>query len=282
MERNQYQNRNEYGQDLFQEYLDELPDPQIEISPMAERDVEKYQEQTEKKQKNQFRIKTLLMTCAAALIVNILGTPIWRRATYNPPAVKYNYPVEVIEYGPGDGVLDNDLKEQEVLIDGDYYHFPFKVSDLLDKGWEIDDDVDEVQYSEYVRLVRGDETLHVVSLISPDGTPCAPEDALVTGFIVYDSDTTDLVLPGGITCASTERDIIQAMRDSGLSWKYEESEYEGTVYSRHYTYYAPVEGDSFTYYIVEFTADQNGKIESIDIWLVDFTYPSGLDDAVNN
>lgn len=286
MKQSQYQSSGNNRNDLFEEYLDELPEQDIQVTRKVERDIERYQENKERERQKKFRIRTFAIAAAAALIINL---PRMFAADHSRDRDYLDdFPddtVEVIHYDEGDGVLDSDLKEPEILIDGEYYHFPFPVSELLDRGWEFDEEDEDVQVSrfgEFVTLVRGDERLHVVSLISPDGTPVDKEDALVTGFIFYGDDSTEVTLPDDITAGSTEEELIQAMRDSGLTWSLEEYEYDENTAFRHYTYYAPVEDEHFTYYIVEVTVYPDGTVQNADLWLVDFTYPTGIDEATNS
>ena len=92
-----------------------------------------------------------------------------------------------------------------------------------------------------------------------------------------------MVLPGGIKPGvTTEEELVQQMRDSGLSWSYDEYEYEGEVTFKYYKCYVPVEDDHFKYYIIEFSVYKDGVVQDADLWLVDFEYPSGLEDAVNS
>lgn len=287
MKQSQYQNDYEYDQrDPFMEYVDSLPDPEITVTRKVERDIKAFEEQKEQERQKKFRIRTFAIAAAVALLINLPRVLI---ADRNERDYSYRYPdevVEVIDYDYGDGLLDDDLKEPEVLIDGEYHHFPFPVSDLIDEGWEVareDRDTEVGPYEDFITLVNGDEELHVVSVISPDGTTVDPEDALITGFVTYASDETDVVLPGGIKPGvTTEEELVQQMRDSGLSWSYDEYEYEGEVTFKYYKCYVPVEDDHFRYYIIEFSVYKDGVVQDADLWLVDFEYPSGLEDAVNS
>ena len=289
MKQQQYQdefNKN----DPFMEYVDSLPDPQIEVSEQFEQDVRNYEVRKEEdKKKTRFRVVTFVIAAVAALAVNFLlksipaPEPDVQQNTY--PIWHENHPERIVECEPGDGVLNSDLNVPEIMIDGNYYHLPFRVSELLDNGWEIDPFYADQQadyYTNYISLTKGDEKLRTVAVISADGDPVSMDQAVVTGLDVYGWDEGEVRLPGGISAGiTTEDELIQAMRDSGLSWSYKEFGQDGAASLKYYKYFAPAENEAFTYYTVEFCVNRDGKVISLDIFLVDYNHPLGIEDAVN-
>lgn len=235
MSRGQYQQEKQQNSDLFEEYLNDLPEEEMNVSSRVEEDVQQFvSERKQKKQKRTLFICGIIISFCLALGINLYRSsavpkePEKDVTVFNPvytaPVLTtgsdYNNMVIDAHSSQGDeSVMGTDLQVPEMMIRDQYYRLPVPMSSFLNNGWQISQQIIENQgEDDYCRahytLIYGDssDTLEVDAVVKPSAEH-VPEFIIVTGI----SDSGGLIeLPQGIQSGMTEDKLLNILNDSGI------------------------------------------------------------------
>ncbi len=278
MSRGQYQQENQQNNDLFEEYLNDLPDDEVKISSQVEQDIQ--QIVTEKNQKTQNRVRNvgiIITGLCLALGLNLyLGSIVKKEPDVPVPSPIEKPQINVPTTAPislfngmvidahssqnSDGVLGTDPRVPEMMIKNDYYHLPVPLTQFMLNGWKVGQQVIESQtqdglYRIHYTLTYLDNstTLEVDAVKSADDN--APSFIIVTGI----RDTSGLVeLPQGIRGGMSEDELMQILNDSGII----STTTEGGSAEKTMTVNNAVDMFSFQSYNIDFDLN-NGTISTI-------------------
>ena len=138
----------------------------------------------------------------------------------NTSNTKSSYIANEEEIAAAVEILGEDLSVMEVSIDGDIYSFPMNVQFLLDKGWtfpeEILSQVDPYPaYTETVGVIMtridGEQEKELSIVLMNEGAEKIPvSEAMVTTYSADRYQKHKMILPGGITWASSIEDVKTA------------------------------------------------------------------------
>ena len=267
MENKQYEHDSLNQKDLFQEYIDSLPEEEEEkaeeterkssgLSKQVEEDLRDYQRRGYDSQRsqpssssrswsrrasadNRRRVGVALIAAGSAImVVGLTATMIARNSyTYTEP-VYYEEPY-VEEYeDPWEAAyqqMSGSLSNPEAVVEGHYVSLPVKVSDFMQEDWKIRSGAFSGSYetigSEPVALrVETDYGYSIaeISVVSPTGEEVPLNDAIVTG-ISFDSTDAWVELNGGISIGSNSWIIEDALNTDGTEWT-KKGGSEGTRY----------------------------------------------------
>lgn len=236
MSRGQYQQENQQNNDLFEEYLNDLPDKEMKVSTQVEQDVQ--QIVSEKKQKKQHRAVyisgTVIALCLALGLNLYLGsvvkkepdpptsvpvfTPDYKNPTLAPISDYNRMVIDAHSNQNSEGVLGTDLRVPEMTVKGDYYHLPVPLSRFLQNGWRIGQQVIESQTDDGYYRIHYTLT-YLNSSTTLEVTAVKPVSTDVVSFVIVTSikDTGGFVeLPQGIHGGMTEEDLMNLLSDSGI------------------------------------------------------------------
>ena len=236
MSREQYQQENRQNNDLFEEYLDDLPDEEMNVSSRVEEDVQQYvSERNQKKQKQSLFICGAVISFCLAVMINLFrSSAILKKEpepdvqiftpVYTAPVLTtgsdYNNMVTDAHSSQSDvNVLGTDLQVPEMMIRDQYYRLPVPMSTFLKNGWQISWQIIEDQGQEdfcraHYTLTHtdGSGTLEVDAVVKPSAEN-VPEFIIVTGI----SDSGGLIeLPQGIQSGMTEDELLDILNGSGI------------------------------------------------------------------
>lgn len=236
MSRGQYQQENQQNNDLFEEYLNDLPDEEMKVSSRVEQDVQ--QIVSEKKQKKQHRAVyisgTVIAVCLALGLNLYLGsiarqepaepdpvpvfTPDYKNPTLTPTSDYNRMVIDAHSNQNSEGVLGTDLPVPEMMVKDDYYRLPVPLSRFLLNGWRIGQQVIENQTEDgfyrihYTLTYLDNSTTLEVTAVKPVSSD-VPSFVIVTGI----KDTGGLVeLPQSIRSGMSEDDLLNLLNDSGI------------------------------------------------------------------
>ncbi len=249
MENKQYDYENLNQKDMFQDYIDSLPDEEegkeetgqeySGLSEQVEKDLLDYKRRgydklnkTSSSRSRRSRRRTrspalaaLLITAGAALIITGTAVTVFSntRDYYEP-----DYEVEPYEYedpwADAYSQMSGSLADPEAVVDGYYVSLPVKVSDFMQGEWKIStsafndgqNTVGATPQTFQVETEWGTDVAEI-SVVSPTGEEVALEDGLITG-ISFDQDGVWVELNGGISTGSGTWSIEEALKGQKLDW----------------------------------------------------------------
>lgn len=230
----QNKKQNEYGSDLFQEYLNEQENKEsqdgIRVSDQVEEDLRRYElfeKHMPKKNRSGDRRKTAVIglgiVAVAASVAIVAGTVISRMSYSEPEYYEEPYAYD-IEEQDGYAYLSENIANPEFVMDQQYYAFPFQVSDLLNNGWEIrtsgfSGSIGEVgSEPAVIRMVSpwGDQNVEL-TVVSPNGETVPVEEATAVGLYISGWGV-DFNLPGYVGIGEGSYYLEDVFARSDVEW----------------------------------------------------------------
>ena len=151
MSREQYQQETQHSNDLFEEYLENLPEPDVQISSQVEQDVRQIDnEAKEKKKSRKLRVAGYIAAAVLALGLNLFLGNIAEanKPKPEPPVVVVDNPhyslimLDMLKNMEKDVSSDTtagtSLKNAEIQIHGRTYHLPNSLMMFLQNGWAVE------------------------------------------------------------------------------------------------------------------------------------------------
>lgn len=114
--------------------------------------------------------------------------------------------------------MDEDITSGQFVLDGKVYSFPMKLSELLNDGWHISNNYDNVddfeleagEMSQEFEVFMDDSSSYLsVSVINDTGDTSTVHDCLISSLSIMTS-RFDVTLPGGLTETAKPDDIEKA------------------------------------------------------------------------
>ena len=273
MSREQYQQETQQSNDLFEEYLENLPEPDVQISSQVEQDVRQMDnEAKEKKKSRKLRVAGYIAAAVLALGLNLFLGYIAEanKPQPEPPVVVVDNPhyslimLDMLKNMEKDVSSDTtagtSLKNAEIQIHGRTYHLPNSLMMFLQNGWAVEnteyletkDGFTTVRYT----LVYLDRSTHItVMALKP-----VDQEQLAYTVVTDVIDTSGtLELPGGISTGTSEDDLISILNGSDVEWQTTGTLEDGT---QTYTFDASQDNQYFRNYHVEIQVN-GGRVINI-------------------
>ena len=243
MNQNEYK-KNEYEesdlkQDLWNEYLNELPDNEEQkeqketvrkpqLSSKVEQDLMDYSRRRfSRRSSNKSGRNALVVAFGIIMAVTIaIGAAVSGFMYISDRGEDYpDYPQEYIQEEYQDTVLGGDLGNPQFMLDDYMIELPAQFSDFMQEDWKVSwnaftESTDEVG-SDPVALVitnRYGNKVCDVMVVSPTGEPVPLSDATVIAVSVESESNTWLQLPGDVYSWSSTYSIEEALNQSNVEW----------------------------------------------------------------
>lgn len=233
MSREQYEQSSRQNDDLFAEYLEDLPDPDVKISPQVEQDIRQIEQEVRGRKSTRRRLAACL---AGGLMAAVLAPLIIRFSQPQVPEPEPSPPIVIQMPGYDLMILDmlrntdrdlsstaqpgTDLKDDSITIHGKTVHLPTSLHVFLQNGWSVDSslflDVSDGFTTVRYDLVYLDRSTHLTVFVMQPAGRDVPVYSIVTE--VHDGGSGQIELPGGIRRGSSEAELIDALNHSGVSW----------------------------------------------------------------
>lgn len=254
MENKQYEYDSLNNKDMFQEYINSLPEEEEKkeetgeersgVSKQVEEDLldysrRGYDRQSQNEQtRSSYRRTARRRGNAAAAVIAVCGLVVMIAGITGVFVSRnsYSYSVETepaMEIDPYEyedpwedaySQMSGSLTTPEAIVDGHYISLPVKYSDFMQEDWKVrssafSDDISSVGSQPVTLHIETEYGYDIadISLVSPTGEEVAIEDALITG-ISFDSEGTWVELNGGLSIGSGTWSIEQALSDEGIEW----------------------------------------------------------------
>lgn len=253
MENKQYEHDSLNQKDLFQEYIDSLPEEEEEkaeeteressgLSKQVEEDLRDYQRRGYDSQcsrtsssfrsrraaaDNRKRAGVILLSAGMAMMAVGLTVGLITRNDYSEPVYIETDPYAEEYEDPWQEAYEQmfgNLSVPEAVVDGHYVSLPVKFSDFMQEDWKIRSGAfsgsAETVGSEPVALrVETDYGYSIaeISVVSPTGEEVPLNESIITG-ISFDDIDAWAELNGGIAIGSGSWTIEEALNSSGTEW----------------------------------------------------------------
>ena len=230
-------------QDLWSEYMDSLDengnvkedDPGINVSDRVLKDLDSFaangaqfkrEARRERRRSSSDSAKTaVIITAATVAAIAIAGvgliTSIADRDSYSYSVDPSEWDIPSEEYVDPYTMLDQDLTKPQFILDDSVYELPVNVSEFESQGWTIT----EHTFGDTIAEVGADPVTVTFSrwgnsfdamLVSPDGTPVSPDQAVVVA--IGTTDSYFLQLPFDIYVGEYEYSVEDSLENSGVEW----------------------------------------------------------------
>lgn len=233
--KNEYE-ENDLKQDLWNEYLNDLPDNKEQkeeirkpqLSRKVEQDLMDYsrrrfsRKKTDKTGRNIFLIAMGIVVAATAVIGTAFTILVntGRDDVYDP-----EYPPTYIEEENEDTVLGGDLGNPVFMLDDYTMELPSQFSDFMQEDWKVSwnaftESTDEVGSDPVALQItnRYGNKICDIMVVSPTGEPVPLSDAVVIAVSVESESNTWLQLPGDLYSWSSTYSIEEALNQSNVEW----------------------------------------------------------------
>jgi hypothetical protein len=252
MENKQYEHDSLNNKEMFQEYINSLPEEEGEkkeetgqersgISKQVEEDLLEYSRKGYDRQRqasttrSSYRrtrsrrggaIAAILLTGGLAVTIAGFTGLMVARNTYSEAVDEPFEYVEPMEDPWEDAYsqMSGSLTSPEAVVDGHYISLPMKYSDFMQEDWKVrssafSDDITTVGEQPVALHIETDYGYDIadISVVSPTGEEVALEDALITG-VSFDSEGTWVELNGGLSIGSGTWTIENALSEEGVEW----------------------------------------------------------------
>lgn len=239
--KNEYQ-ENDLKQDLWNEYLNELPENEEkkeqyeqkeevrkpQVSRKVEQDLMDYSRRRfSRKSGNKTGRNALVVAFGIIMAVTIaIGAAVSGFMYISNKDEDYPvYPPEYIQEEYEDPVLGGDLGNPVFMLDDYTMELPSQFSDFMQEDWKVSwnaftESTDEVGSDPVALQItnRYGNKICDVMVVSPTGEPVPLSDAIVIAVSVESESSTWLQLPGDLYSWSSTYSIEEALNQSNVEW----------------------------------------------------------------